>query len=318
MKAKGSILVISSWILAILVIFALGIGQRASIELKISRYQRDNLKASLLAQAAVKRMIYELQKDNNGYDSLSEAWINNEKAFSKIMTAESSGDFASIEYSEDNEKIFGAVDEERKINLNEVNQRLIEELFNQKGFAVDAVALSQLIQEWISSAEEADESKKFFKNEKLKVKEELIPILEYFYQDKEKAWQVYSKINDSFTVYGGTKVNINTAARDTLLILARALASTEEQRAVVDKLVDDLIKLRDAQLDKAFKDISGITSLADFSPEELSLFDNLGSFLSVKSNYFSIKAKGVSGFASRDIEAIYDRENKRIVYWHQK
>lgn len=317
MNRKGSILIITSWILTILVIFAIGLGHRASIELKISRYQRDRLKANLLAKAAINRMIYELGKDGNNYDTPQESWANNKKIFAKIMLSQNQSDYSSVSNDESDEKVFGAIDEERKININDANIKIIEELFTQKGFGVDSRAISQILREWVSTKKEEDESKNFFKNEKLTATQELIPILEYFYQDKERAQKVYNTIKGCVTVYGKSKINVNTASSDVLLILAYGCAQDDQQGAVAEKLVDTLIKLRQEESNKGFKDIAGITLKANFSPAELSLFDNLIPLLTVKSNYFNIKVKGVSSNISKDIEAVFDRENKQMVFWHE-
>ncbi|MBI5144843.1 MAG: hypothetical protein HZA27_01505, partial [Candidatus Omnitrophica bacterium] len=51
MVKKGSVLIISLWILAILVVFAVSLAQRAAASLRLARYQRDGLKAYLLAKA---------------------------------------------------------------------------------------------------------------------------------------------------------------------------------------------------------------------------------------------------------------------------
>ena len=57
MNKKASILMINLWILALLVIFAIGLGHRASINLRLLRYQRDALKASLFANAGINKAV---------------------------------------------------------------------------------------------------------------------------------------------------------------------------------------------------------------------------------------------------------------------
>jgi len=76
---KGSILMIAMWVMAILVIFTLGLGHRASINLRLAKYQKDRLKAAYLAKAGISKAIAILQEDKNtpqtsGYDSLNEIW----------------------------------------------------------------------------------------------------------------------------------------------------------------------------------------------------------------------------------------------------
>ena len=81
MNKKGSILMITLWILALLVIFTLSLGQRSLINLKLMRYQRDSLKAYYLAKSGINKAIDVLGKDENkDYDSLDESWSTGKDA----------------------------------------------------------------------------------------------------------------------------------------------------------------------------------------------------------------------------------------------
>ncbi|MDD4955334.1 MAG: type II secretion system protein GspK [Candidatus Omnitrophica bacterium] len=316
MQKRASILLISSWVLSLLVIFALSLGFRAQIALKLSDYQRDSLSAYFLAKAGINRAIYELSGDLNAYDAFSESWADNEKIFRKISPGENPKADSSVSYTgADGEKIYGAMDEQSKIDINNSSQKVLEELFNSKGLGDDAKGLSALLREWISSAVETEAEKKIFKNAPLSSDEELLLVLEYFYKDKLRAQEAYKGIENFITVYSDGKININTVQGDILAIFARACAQSEDETAAAASLVDKVIKLR--QEKRFFKDIRGISFDASFDTSELSLWNKISAFLSVKSNYFKISAHATVKEASKEVNVIFKRDSKEIAYWHQ-
>jgi hypothetical protein len=315
MRKKGSILLVSSWVLSLLVIFALSSGYRAQIALKLSRYQRGGLETSCLMTAGINRAIYELEKDVNSYDTLSESWSDNEKVFSKISPQENKKEFCTVSYIDGKgNEVFGVMDEQSKIDINNSDSRVIEELFNLKGFNADAKEFSKIFREWISSSVEAQEEKKIFKNSPLSAKEELLVVLEYFYKDKPKAREVYESVENLITVYGGGKSNINTVSEDALLILSKAYAETEEEKNAAPRLAEDLIKIREEGF---LKEMNGITFDAGFDLDELSLWNKISAFLDVKSDYFRINAQVVAKDTLKQVSAVFNRDAKEIIYWHQ-
>ena len=316
MRKKGSILLVSSWILAILVIFALSLGFRAQIVLRLSRYQKDGLEASCLTNAGINRALHELTGDTNDYDALSESWSDNEQIFGKISPNEDKKEFCTIGYTNtEGKEVFGVMDEQSKIDINNSGIRVVEELFNSKGFDTDAKDFSKLFREWISSNVESGEEKKIFKNAPLSAKEELLLVLEYFYKDRQKAHEVYDTIEDLITVYSDGKLNINTAQEEALLILAKANAETGEEKLTAERLTEKIIKLREEK--SFFKDIISISFDAGFDTNELSLWNKISAFLDVKSDYFRINAQVVAKDTLKQVSAVFNRDAKEIIYWHQ-
>ena len=129
-KKNAVILILSLWVLTILVIFALGLGNRCSIALKLSRHQRDRLRTSFLINAGINLAINELETNPKEYDSLAENWANNKKIFSVISFEADKKEFCKVSYTDSNtNEIFGILDEEGKININNAAPILIEEIF---------------------------------------------------------------------------------------------------------------------------------------------------------------------------------------------
>jgi len=316
MQKKASILLVGMWVLAMLVVFALSLGFRSRTALKISNYQRSSLNAYFVLTAGLNRAIYEIMQDTNGYDALCENWSDDEEIFSRISPSGEKKEFCTISYQNNEGKnIYGVTDEQSRININKSGPRVIEEIFNSRGLSADAKGISALFKEWVSPSVEAEEDKQIFKNGPLLASEELLPLLEYFYKDESMARQVYVNIEDLITVYGEGKLNINTASEETLYILCKAYAETEEEASAATRLAESIVKLREGN--SFFNDIASVSLNAGFDAAELSLWSKINASFSVKSNYFRINAQAVSGKASKTARAVFKRDTKEIVYWHQ-
>lgn len=334
MGKKGSVLMISLWILAILVVFALGLGHRASINLRLARYQRDRLKALYLANVGINRAIAEIINDSTqNYDSLKDNWTDNKKVFEKIVLKEESAEenpaeFATVSYKVKDQTtgeegiIYGVIDEERKVNINSLNKYLLQQLFILRGYETDAEGLADVIIKWINS--EKEEGKEIFKNKSFKTLEELLLILEYYYQEekkeekyREKAQEIYNRIKDLITAYGDGKININTAHdEDVLKALAITVAKlNEKNEAFAQSLIPQIIAFVS---ENPFKDQETLNSTEiGKEQEEKDIFNLMKEYLMIKSNYFKIESVGNVGQITKKIAAIYDRGTKKIVYWHE-
>lgn len=331
---------ITLWILVILTILAVSIGHRVSLALRVSRYQQDRLKAYCLARAGTQRAIVELENDKNEeYDSLSDTWstgidpLTNRQFFENIEIQEGSGETFSLKYPYEKDSYSCMMDEESKININTASEQLLLTLFKELNMAdADAQQLTNDIRIWRGDNEPrlgADAA--YYRNFKKKpfvVPEEIIVILENFYQNKSednyqrKAQDMFEVIRYLITTYpyeGDAKININTASERVLTILAKSVADPAEEQ-FVDGLITKIINFRRG--DKGpFKE--GV-ALSDFKNNELrddkgqNIFgDMAGSFLTVQSNYFAIGSTGNAGRISRKITAIYNRRDKKIVYWRE-
>jgi len=336
---KGSVLMISLWVLAILVVFALSLGQRSGINLKFARLQRDALKASYLAKAGVNRAIVELKNDATAdYDCSTDNWANNEAAFKDILINAQENEFASVSYKapDKEEPVYGIRDEESKININKIDdvvvQKEILELFLSdkiipKLGPQEPQNLTNIVINWIDtdsdpiagSNEDAE-----FKNTALKTPEELMLFLEYFYtnnkgmnkeQSQEDVEKIYNQIQGLATIYGQGKLNVNTASEDVLAILANAVAGTEAEKEVAPNLTDEIVTLRDTQENKSFQTLESIITADEDATE---LLNKLKDNIVLRSDNFRIESQGTVNNITKKITAVYDRSGEgKIVYWHE-
>ncbi|MEI8350437.1 MAG: hypothetical protein WCI77_09850 [Candidatus Omnitrophota bacterium] len=326
MRKKASILMICLWILAILVIFAVGLAHRASLKVRIVRYQRNRLKAQLLAQAGIDKVIEAVMSDKTvNYDTLQDGWADNEAQFKASKCGSEKDGYATIYYTQTEDSrskiIYGASDEERRININTLTQEQLEQLFVDKGVSADATALAFAVAQWIHGSSDASAAgKSFLKAEPLKTIQELLLALEYFYKQKgnsdyqKKAFETYGVICEILTVCTNGNLNINTVSKEVLGIFTRCLAQNNEEKNAAGKITDMLIALREEK--KFFTQLSEVNLDLASDSTALTLFNTLKGHLTVKSSYFRINVEGYAGNTTKKITAICDRKGI-ISYWHE-
>ncbi|MCX5699845.1 MAG: type II secretion system protein GspK [Candidatus Omnitrophica bacterium] len=344
---KGSILLISSWVLLILVVLAIGLGHRSSIALRLCAYQRDNLKASYLAKAGINQAILQLKEDASfPYNSLKSIWstgvdpLTSKPLFENVQIRDGSGEKFTVRYPYDDINYLCMLDEERKININKVvtglifqpllGQLILTRLFDFAG-AANPDDLKNLVVKWIDPAADiGDDPDQIFKNSNLQTTEELLPILEFFYKEEGnpalKAKQIYGKIKDLITVYGDGKININTAKEETLGILINACIDECVKNGVITVRPDpqNLINLisiirKDAPFENLGALSNALASTSNLSSEEKNVLNKLTEIITFKSNNFRINSTGeiIGKSISKTITCIFSRTGNKIIYWHE-
>lgn len=178
-KQKGSILIFTLWVLIILTILTIILSYRASSDVKLARRESYNIKTMYLARAGVMKMLAEIARDRNSYDSLNEDWRKDR-------------DDPGILTIGDDEVFYGASDENSRLNLN--SSTLKKEHLIRLG--VDEHLAEQMLTYRIKKGAKGFE-----------FMEELF-LVDGMTRDD------YSILEDSVTIYRGEdqKVNINTAS----------------------------------------------------------------------------------------------------------
>ncbi|MBM3250046.1 MAG: hypothetical protein FJZ09_04280 [Candidatus Omnitrophica bacterium] len=330
MNKKGSVLIISLWIVAILAVFAIGLAHRGALNLRLARYQRDRLAAGLMARAGINKSVTLADKDGAdpntmGYDTVGECGVNlrgksPSDYFHQLLG--DSGAFFDIGYSGPQGAFtYGMLDEESKININgssDFEKKKAYCILNARG-VTDAAQLSEAIIDWMNPASTLVYAKK----EPLKMPEELLLALEnYFretkgYSDAEsgkRARQAYADIESLFTIYGDAKLNINTATDETIGIYVQAVALNSGLTAdVADSITNKLISLGNSG---PIKEDTALI-LDGLTPDESGLFNQLKNTLKIRSDCLRIDSTGRSRGSSKKITAVYDRANAKFLYWRE-
>lgn len=230
---RGSILVVSLWMIAILTILSVSTGQHVRQKIALAdRIDRRNWLRGISETGAF-QMLYKLRQKkeaNEGYHSLNDTYTSGKREFSNIAVGE--GGTYTIAYSYQDVpggefKIhYGVEDEEGKININEVGAKVLSQLF-QRACGIEqelADEISYAIVDWrdtddaLSHPEYGAESDYYedletpheSKNGKFESIEELLLV-------RGITQELFEKIRPFITIYGTGTVNINTAPRGVLL-----------------------------------------------------------------------------------------------------
>lgn len=332
---------IGLWVLALLVILALSLGNRTFLNLKIARYQKDSLKARCLAFAGVQKAISELEKDTNGFDSLDEQWSTGLDSmgrliFENVEVVDGSGDSFIVKYLYDKnaQRYLCMEDEQRKINLNSASLEFLSAVIKMRDAEVDAQALAAYLCAW-----RGDENPKLLslagslkdvKRAPFSVPEELIAALESFFgagsNGNEKAQEAYARLKDVITVYpalGQAKININTVNPEilemvTAFCISRLVSSGTESNIQAAQVSREIIGHRNLSPFTS-SDLASVLAISGPGESEIkAILNELREYIGVSSQHFRIRVTGkANNGLTRVIECIYDRDNGNFVYWRQ-
>lgn len=343
--SQGTILIITLWVLTVLSSIAISVTYRMRIELKLAGNQLNSDKVFFTAKSGIMQALNVLNQDTtNSYDILSEAWSNHKaelhgiNLFRDIAVGE--GRFSvSYVYEKDvvtggQEIFYGMVDEERKINVNNATQNVLEFL---PGMSRET-ALS--IRAWRG---DLDVPADILLNEDVYYKG-----LEKSYERKGKPFDCIEElslvrgltkelvigrdmdrdglidVNEQglvkyLTVYGDdSRININTAGTTVL----RAVLGAGDLR---DKIIrfrlgpDELLGTGD---DGIFEDENKIAEkLNSLAPGEENLINQVVPQLKISSRYYTARVEASIGDTAKAVvTAVLDKgsaEGSQIVKWDE-
>lgn len=322
MNRKAQVLILSLWILAILSVLAVGIGHRVSMSLRLTRYNRDKIKALYLANAGLKLAIAELEKDTNDYDALLESWADNEEVFKRIVLDDEQAEFATVSYVTTDENnspktIYGVADEERKLNINTASKDLLLSLFEECAIEDFPGKVNNLLI-WLGAMPDED---KIYENLGYFCKAAKLSNIEELKLVKDITDQDYKKLKDLITVYGDKegKININTVSIKALNIftygIGRAL-STPVDKNFAYSVASKITALRNT---KGFFTNSTDIDIEPTGEEETNIFEQLKNKIIFKSENFLIEVTGNAGTIKSKISSVYSGQDaKNILYWHER
>ncbi|MFC1667202.1 type II secretion system protein GspK [Candidatus Omnitrophota bacterium] len=228
-EKKNNALIFGLWALLILIVFNISLSRSNSNNSRTSRQESYDIKATYLVRAGIMKMLVELAKDTNSYDSLNEDWNRNTDNPKKLIL-------------KDDTIFYGASDESGRLNLNSATLKE-EDLL---GLGIDEPSAKKILE---------------YKNKKGAKGFEFIE--ELFLVDGVTR-KDFSEIKDWVTIYRGTepRVNINTASRKVL----EALVGRKE---LVQKILNYRKGLDREEFtdDDGFKDIGDINAIPGLDPD---------------------------------------------------
>jgi len=303
---RGTILVTSLWILAILSILAAGIGFRVSVEARLAKYNMDGLKALYLARAGLVKSLYRLSKSRSACDTIYECGTtfsaeerSDEGKLKAIFSAPLGDGLFRVAYRQGGALFPGMSDEERRVNINTAPQNILESLLSYFG---EDPAIAAYIAQWRSPGPGLDDgyyealpSPYKCKHEKFSAAEELLLV-------KGINRKIFDKIKDHVTVFGDPArfaVNINTAPREVLgaVLMSGASINKPIDKAAADIFAGRITAFRDGpDGTPGTVDDNGFTAdikIEALLPEISTQAAELKNYFTTKSTYFRIESTGV-------------------------
>ena len=352
---SGIILIITIWILVILTILAMSIARMARLELALTGFYLDKMKASYVAEAGFSSVLARIQEDSNNpetrdYDTLYECGISiaQEITAQDIFKDVSVGEGTySVGYNlpvdeEETYYIFGLQDEERKLNINAININNFT-IFSSflESFDVDsetAEIIAASISDWrdadsnvTDSLYGAEDDYYMREDNPYHCKNSYFESLEEILLVREMTEEIFLKIKDYITVYpfesSSIRVNVNTDDRKILNSLSSSTVDKVPGTDLVDadSLTEKIVLYRLGDDGIEATDDDRLISLQQpgdllLNPKENALFARLrNDYLVAKSDYFRINVEGYSedGKIVSKIQTVVNRDELAPIAWQE-
>lgn len=326
-RSGGSILILTVWTLLFLASLAVAVASYVSGGLNLARQAANGAYGHAAVQAGVEDMIAVLSADTNEWDGFREAWgKKGERQWDRC----SMGDAAYSIYFTDSAGATnaGVVDEESRLNVNTADRQMLEVLFAAAGDmdSVSASSLASAVIDWRDEDEDITaggaESEYYAglspgyrcSNRQFGHIYELLLL-------KGMTRDVFDRVKDLVTIYGTGKININTADREVLRILALYAggdaASAERLSAGIAVFRDSGGVFSEANAMNIMEAVKGGGLLG---PEEESLLIRMMGLLSLKGSCFrGICEGGRAAYSSpaARVEFVFSRDSGRILFWNE-
>lgn len=301
---KASLLVSVVWILSVLSVFTVVINGRASQELLMGKWVREQAMTRTLAKAGIERTLYEIQRDKfKTFDAVNETWSSNEAGLKDVILP--AGKFTVLcetPTSKSGEKVplYGACDEAARINLNKADETILVSLFMAampKLESPEAITIAQSIIDWRDSDDAAlqfgAESTFYrFMEFPYEARNGMLESVEELLMIRGMTREIYEAVKNHVTVYSLGPVNFNTATP----IAYRALGLSEN---LVNKFfefragTDGILGNEDDGIFQSTDQITpSLSTQGSFSGEEFKqVTDAIGKgMVDVKSDVFRIRS----------------------------
>lgn len=344
---KASILLLVLWSLSLLAVFSvvLGYGVRQKLSLVKRIDERERL--HFIAEAGVKKALFELQKQNaQGYNSLKDP-ISNDSVKFKDIHLEGGSFSVSYNFSRGSgipphseqvagkdertgvlETRYGLSDEESKVNLNTAGLAVLENLFiAAAGFdEVEAQELAASIIDWrdkdsqlsipLGSAEDPYYHGLAYpydaKDSEFESLDELLLV-------KGMTPEIFEKLKDYVTVSSSGKININTTSSPVLMALGLDGDTADKiirYRSADDGILgseDDNVFMKTADI---VPRLSQSFHLSDSQISKLTIVVDQG--LDVYSNNFMIRSTARLNNRKAELEVVCIADIfGKILYWQE-
>jgi general secretion pathway protein K len=332
-RKKSSVLVLILWILSLLVLFSIGIGQNVRAHLNFVSHLKKRVKNYYIAKGGVEKAIAVIELDQDlTTDNFKKDWANNSELFEKVAL---DGGYLILSYNVDNgdgqtQTLYGVEDESSKININKVSKEILRSVFERVGELghEEAINVAASIKDWrdadhLVSLGGAENDYYHGLKESYQCSNSEFELVEELLFVKGVTPEVFSKIKDIVTVYSQGKININTVGARVLYALG--LNKDFAQRIIEYRKGND--GKDGTEDDNLFQTVSDIRGMKALFTEESTQLNSLISknLFTVATNTFRINSIGKTrkeeGGSKRSITCVLKRQEDKqpeILYWREK
>jgi len=311
-NVQGSILIFSLWVLMLISVFTLAVGY--SVRQKLNALQRLETREALryVAEAGVKKARAILNSKDSvvvSADAFNQNWSSNRSAFYDIPVGAGAFSVVKYAYSEgdahyENEPatLYGMIDEESKLNLNQVKspQDLARLITSAAGIdSQQASVLAECILDWIDEDDNPFASgaeSRHYRNLKYPYvpKNAALDTLEELLLVKGMNPEILRRLKPYLTVHGNGQININTV----LPVVLNAKGWNESNIGKIISFRQGSDKKEGTRDDGIFTNVATVADnlvtagyLTEGEKEEFAALVNTSS-MSVASKNFEIRSVG--------------------------
>jgi general secretion pathway protein K len=336
---SGLVLAVVLWLLIILTVLVVGLGRRASLELALTGFRRDQFVSRIAAisglmysEALIKQERDEEKVKGAGRDAKE----NPEDVYGKVKT--SSGHFdVKYDVEGDGQWRFGPVDEFSRINLNAITiktRAVLKELIMGFGYENDlAETIASSVIDWLDTDSTV-------LNEPFGAENEYYAGLDQPYLCKNRSFDsvdelllvrgveedLFGKIKPYLTALpaeGRFLINFEMASRRVLTALATSLTGGMTNSAPEDaeSLVEKMVSCRNGKdgIAGTEDDQMIVLNEMELNPKETALFETMSSFRADQPGPLRVEVDGYAPGSTRNthLVAVVDRENFSVLFWER-
>jgi type II secretory pathway component PulK len=316
------------WVLFFLASLALAVSSLVSTDLGVASQQKRDVPALHLARGGAEWAMFACAADTNSWDGLvADAWNNARDLFEANLSLETGSFSVFYTYESDGMMVtnYGVVGEERNINLNKADERLLRALFEGIGKMDPSSAerVAACVRDWRDRDDDqltGGAEKTYYQS--------LIDPYPCHNGDLQSVYELrlirgvdetlMEQVTPHVTVFGSGKVNINLAAPEVLECVA--LASGGDS-VLSESVARKIVRFREEG--RAFTTASGaeisaqLNAAVGLTGAESSLLARMFSYLTVRSSCFCATVTG-STSPGRAIRFVYDRERRQVLQWQEE
>jgi general secretion pathway protein K len=223
-RRRGSVLVLVVWVISLLSLLASSLGAQGLAALDMVSRMDERLQAANAAAAAVQYAVQVVRADaSDATDGSLDEWARCESCFREQAAA---GGRFTISYPTELEKVYGLIDEERKLSLNTMPAEVFAELLQREAQLrpTEAGDIGDAIVDWRDEDhEKRPHGAETFYYEGLSpsypCKDAPFEQLEELLLVRGVTREVFDRIAPYVTPFGSGRLNLNTAERPALRTL---------------------------------------------------------------------------------------------------